>query len=102
MLLNLIIRKEDYKMEALKNNLSQNANNEMPVVPGKSADRVHKCHDYNKYPEEWIATYNMLLPDRVTCKQCAHCNRCCMLFGSEETDTSCQFYPSKFRENVIV
>lgn len=68
----------------------------LPAVLGKSVDRVHKCYNYAKYPEEWKAQYNMLLPDGITCKQCVHCNKCCTIFGQKETDTKCQFHPSRF------
>lgn len=73
----------------------------LPTVPGKSPERVHKSYDYSKYPEEWIAQYNMLLPDGVTCKECTHSNRCCSLFGQEETSESCQFHPNRFAYKII-
>lgn len=67
-----------------------------PSVHGKSVDRVHKSYNYDKYPEEWLAQYNMLLPDGITCADCAHCNRCCSMFGQKEAATSCQFHPNRF------
>lgn len=68
------------------------------ITEGKSPDRVPKYFD--KYPKEWEAQYNMLLPDNITCASCVHCNRCVALFGQNENDTSCQFYPSRFREEI--
>lgn len=67
----------------------------LAAVPGKSPDRVPAY--YQKYPKEWNAQYNMLLPDGITCSSCAHCQRCCTIFGQKETDTACQFYPTRFR-----
>ncbi|MBU2701118.1 hypothetical protein Ga0466249_002229 [Sporomusaceae bacterium BoRhaA] len=61
----------------------------------KSENRVK---GYRKGTEDWNAEYNMLLDDEVTCKQCIHCERCCGIFGQEETGTRCQFYPNKFRQ----
>lgn len=66
------------------------------IIPGKSADRVPK--GYRLGTEDWKAEYNMLLMDGVTCKQCVNCRRCVSMFGSNETDTSCQWHPNKFRE----
>lgn len=69
------------------------------VIPGKSPERVNQA--YLKSPDEWNAEYNMLLMDGVTCASCAHCLRCCTLFGQKETDTCCQFHPSRFRLAAI-
>lgn len=69
---------------------------EFKIIEGKNPDRV--LAGYRKYPHEWNAQYNMLLMDGVTCSECKHAQRCCTIFGQKETDTSCQFYPSKFRE----
>lgn len=60
----------------------------------KSKDRVHRC--YKEGSNAWKAQYDMLLEDGVTCGDCAHCRRCCTLFGQKETDDRCQFYPSRF------
>lgn len=66
-------------------------------IEGKNPDRVNA--GYIKYPSDWKAQYNMLLKDGVTCKSCSHCKKCCAMFGQNETDTHCQFYPSRFIEN---
>jgi hypothetical protein len=39
----------------------------------------------------------MRLPAGKTCGDCAHCRKCCAMFGHVPTDTSCDFYPSRFR-----
>ena len=59
----------------------------------KSESRVM---GYKKGTEDWDAEYNMLLDDDVTCESCIHAYRCCSMFGTESTDTSCGFYPNKF------
>lgn len=64
------------------------------IEKGKDPDRVFK--GYVKYPKDWMAQYNMLLADGVACKDCHHCDRCTTMFDQAETDTSCQFYPSRF------
>ena len=64
------------------------------IIPEKSADRVAKF--YKLYTDDWKAQYNMLLDDGVTCGQCVHANRCRTIFGGNDSNTSCQFYPNKF------
>jgi hypothetical protein len=44
------------------------------------------------------AEYDMLLPDGVTCKDCIWAKKCTTIFGSKETDTRCQFHPSRFQQ----
>ena len=83
-----------------KKQKGNNANRVLPAVHGKSVDRVAKCYNYEKYPEEWKAQYDMLLTDGITCKDCNNCERCCSMFGQNETATSCQFHPSRFRAFV--
>ena len=39
----------------------------------------------------------MKLPVGSTCGQCAHIRRCKAMFGHVETDTSCDWAPSRFR-----
>lgn len=62
----------------------------------KSKNRVPSY--YKEGTEDWKAEYDMLLDDGVTCKQCRNCKKCTTIFGQKETDTSCQFYPSRFKE----
>jgi hypothetical protein len=66
----------------------------LPTVAGKSPDRVAK--HWLKYPDEWKAQYNMLLMDGDTCGNCAHSRRCELIFGGDNNNTKCQFYPSRF------
>ena len=39
----------------------------------------------------------MDLPDGKTCADCAHCRRCCMMFGHIPEDEVCDWHPSRFR-----
>lgn len=39
----------------------------------------------------------MDLPDGKTCGDCAHCRRCCMMFGHISEDEVCDWLPSRFR-----
>lgn len=38
----------------------------------------------------------MRLPQGTTCGECAHFRRCSMIFGHTETDTFCDWSPSRF------
>jgi hypothetical protein len=38
----------------------------------------------------------MKLPNEVTCGDCRHINRCKAIFGHTETDTYCDWSPSRF------
>lgn len=38
----------------------------------------------------------MDLPEGVTCADCVHCKRCCLIFGHIPADEVCDFYPSRF------
>lgn len=67
------------------------------TIEGKSINRVSKCYNYNECRQDWLAQYNMLLMDGVTCGDCAHSSRCKMMFGGNDLYTSCQFYPNKFK-----
>lgn len=67
-------------------------------VNGKSVDRIPK--GYKVGESDWKAQLNMLLRDGISCKDCIHCGRCCLIFGQKETDTSCQFYPSRFYQKT--
>jgi hypothetical protein len=66
------------------------------IIEGKSANRVHKCYDYSECPSDWKAQYDMLLMDGETCVDCVHSERCKSLFGGNDLNTSCQFYPNRF------
>jgi hypothetical protein len=59
----------------------------------KSESRIK---GYKKGTADWEAEYDMLLPDGVTCKDCWWFLKCNTIYGSKESDTRCQFHPSKF------
>lgn len=40
---------------------------------------------------------SMNLPEGKTCADCAHCRRCCSMFGHIPADESCDWSPSRFR-----
>jgi len=40
----------------------------------------------------------MQLPEGTTCAQCTHVVRCVVLFGVKNTNTTCDFSPSRFQE----
>jgi len=63
-------------------------------VKMKSEDRVSNC--YIKGTTDWKAQYDMLLDDGVTCGDCAHSLRCKTIFGGNDSNTHCQFYPNRF------
>jgi len=62
----------------------------------KSESRINPC--YKKGTEDWKAELNMLLDDGVTCGDCIHSARCKAMFGGNNTNTYCQFYPSTFHQ----
>ena len=53
-----------------------------PLRRGRSKDKDH------------IA---MELPPGKTCADCAHCRRCCAIFGQIPQDEVCDWSPSRFR-----
>jgi len=60
----------------------------------KDPNRVHKC--YNKYRTDFIAQYNMILQDNITCADCGNDSYCKAVFGGCSENKNCQFHPSKF------
>ncbi len=68
-------------------------NERLGIIPGKDPKRVHK--GYKVGSDDWRAQYNMLLMDGKTCSDCIRCEKCCTLFGSKPTNTSCEWYPSR-------
>lgn len=42
----------------------------------------------------------MILPKGVTCGDCVHIRRCKGMFGHTETDTYCDWSPSRFRAQL--
>ena len=39
---------------------------------------------------------DMDLPEGKTCADCAHCQRCCAMFGHIPGDEACDWSPSRF------
>lgn len=44
----------------------------------------------------------MRLPSGITCGDCVHIRRCKAIFGHVETDTYCDWSPSRLIQNVVV
>lgn len=61
----------------------------------------NRIKGYKEGTEDFNAQYNMLLDDGITCADCHNCWKCCQIFGSKETDTMCQFYPSRFLQKRV-
>jgi hypothetical protein len=61
----------------------------------KSESRVK---GYKPGSKDWKAEYDMLLDDGLTCNECVHVERCCLLFGQTTyvNEGKCQFYPNRF------
>ncbi len=38
----------------------------------------------------------MKLPENKACSDCAHCKRCCAMFGVKPENRECDFYPVRF------
>jgi hypothetical protein len=66
------------------------------ITINKSQHRVHPAYKYENSPEEWNAQYDMLLEDGQTCGKCIHSERCKLIFGGNDNNTSCQFFPNRF------
>lgn len=65
----------------------------------KSKDRVNK--NYREGTKDWEDQYNMLLDDGVTCGDCKHSERCKAIFGGNDSNTRCQFYPNRFIAKIM-
>ena len=63
------------------------------AVELKSKSRIK---GYKEGTDDFNAQFNMLLDDGVTCSDCRHSIRCEMIYGGDNKNTSCQFYPNKF------
>ena len=44
----------------------------------------------------------MQLPKGVTCGDCVHARRCTLMFGHTETDTYCDWSPSRFHAAAAI
>ena len=42
----------------------------------------------------------MKVPGDKTCSDCMHCNRCVALGYSKPNNTSCDFYPNRFTQEL--
>lgn len=42
----------------------------------------------------------MALPDNLTCGDCAHERRCCLIYGHTPADTFCDWFPRRFVAKV--
>jgi len=51
---------------------------------------------YKRGTVDWNAYFDMLLDDGTVCGDCVHAQRCRMIFGGDDKNDSCQFYPSRF------
>lgn len=64
------------------------------LVPNKDPERVATMYD--SAAEDFPAQYDMLLPDGKRCSDCVKSNTCCNVFGQKESDTTCQWHPSRY------
>lgn len=64
------------------------------LVPNKDPERVVTMYD--SAAEDFPAQYDMLLPDGKRCSDCVKSNTCCNVFGQKESDTTCQWHPSRY------
>ncbi len=44
---------------------------------------------------------DMDLPPGMTCADCVHCRRCCLMFGHIPTDEVCDWSPSRFQASAL-
>lgn len=51
---------------------------------------------YKKGTPDWNDQYEMLLPDGITCGDCEYSAKCKRMFGGNDANTSCQFFPSQY------
>jgi len=40
----------------------------------------------------------MKLPENETCADCVHCSSCTVMFGVNEKNTECDFFPNRFKK----
>jgi hypothetical protein len=58
--------------------------------------------DVRHYNDICTETTCMELPTGETCGSCVHVRRCTTMFGADPSDTSCGFYPRRFRKSPAV
>jgi len=61
----------------------------------KSESRVHPA--YKKGTKDFDSELNMLLDDGVKCGDCVNSNKCEKIFGGDDDNTSCQWFPNRFK-----
>jgi hypothetical protein len=44
----------------------------------------------------------MNLPEGKTCGDCVHAHRCCAIFGHKPEDTTCDWFPRRFRDRAAL
>ncbi len=59
------------------------------LVPGCCVDR--------RYGDGCTAATCMRLADGKTCGDCTHQQHCAALYGKQPSDTTCDFFPRRFR-----
>jgi len=64
----------------------------------KTESRINAS--YKKGSQDWKDQLHMLLDDGMTCKDCVHSKRCKTIFGGNDNNTYCQFYPNSFQPAV--
>ena len=69
--------------------------NEPWIRPDKDFKRAPES--YRKYPSDFRAQYDMLLPDGIICNDCTHGSYCQKVFGQNPENDYCQFYPTRYR-----
>ena len=47
------------------------------------------------------ASNEMNLPEGKTCADCAHCYRCCSIFGHIPAEQVCDWHPSRFTPVLV-
>ena len=63
----------------------------------KAAENEHTPEPLNYDPED---PDKMRLRNGTTCGDCSHIKRCKAIFGHVETDTYCDWSPSRFRAAI--
>jgi len=70
----------------------------MSPIDGRS-ERCVKCRQLREaHPTKTCPEWQtMNLPQNITCADCIHVDRCCLIFGQLPEDERCQFFPMRFR-----
>lgn len=65
--------------------------------PGCCVDRVYEDHGF-QFSRGCGDDTCMTLPEGMTCGACVHENRCVAIFGAKPENTTCGFFPRRFRK----